>query len=554
MKFLVILFCCAWSLNAGTLRIEIQNRFEGKPLTLGSLRYSVNQNDEIFSITRLSYLLSEFSLQRAKGDWVTLSDQFAWLDASRRRNTFSLTDVPSGDYKAVRFSVGVPQKENHADISSLAPDHPLNPNLNQLHWSWAGGYIFMALEGRYRTSPGDLQGFVYHLANDANLSPVHHSIRFRVKKNTALGFSFDLKKLLSVPRPLSFEKDGASTHSPPGDAIASSLLANLQGSFSVLGASYPPEELPQRTITPLYLPGSYTPYSFKMSRRFPMPSLPRDNPLLEERVSLGESLFHDQGLSGDGAISCASCHDPALAFSDNRALSSGAGGRIGQRNAMPLFNLAWKSSFFWDGRAKSLREQVLLPIQDHREMNSVLEDVVTYLEKTRRSAFEKAFGAGDVTAEKISLALENYLLTLTSYDSKFDRAMSGKEKLTNSEQRGMELFFTEYEPRSGQLGADCFHCHGGANFSDHQFHDNGLGEVLATPSLRNLTLTKPYMHDGRFSTLEEVISHYNGPMERTGTLDPNLAKHPKMGLQLKASDQQALVDFLRTLTDPKFQK
>ena len=103
--------------------------------------------------------------------------------------------------------------------------------------------------------------------------------------------------------------------------------------------------------------------------------------------------------------------------------------------------------------------------------------------------------------------------------------MAGKETLTAKEKRGMELFFTEYEPRSGQLGADCFHCHGGANFSDHQLHDNGLGEgIFTTPSLRNLTLTAPYMHDGRFKTLEEVVAHYSGPLKRKKTLDPNLSK------------------------------
>ncbi len=134
----------------------------------------------------------------------------------------------------------------------------------------------------------------------------------------------------------------------------------------------------------------------------------------------------------------------------------------------------------------------------------------------------------------------------------------------------MELFFTEYEPRSQQFGADCFHCHGGANFSDHQFHNNGLkptedeGRSLvtkdkrdrfqfSTPSLRNVGITAPYMHDGRFATLEEVVAHYSGPMHQSDTLDPNLAKHPKVGLALSAQDQEALVAFLKTLTDPKYQ-
>jgi len=186
-------------------------------------------------------------------------------------------------------------------------------------------------------------------------------------------------------------------------------------------------------------------------------------------------------------------------------------------------------------------------------MGSDLPTVIARLTKTSRADFDKSFGPGEITAEKIALALENFLLTLTSYDSKFDRAMSGKAKLSPDEERGMKLFFTEYEPRSQQFGADCFHCHGGANFSDHQSHDNGLGEGrFSTPSLRNVVLTAPYMHDGRFETLEEVIAHYSGPMARSDTLDPNLAKHPRLGLQLKEEDQAALIAFLKTLTDPKY--
>ena len=236
---------------------------------------------------------------------------------------------------------------------------------------------------------------------------------------------------------------------------------------------------------------------------------------------------------------------------------------------MPLFNLAWKSSFFWDGRAGSLREQVLMPIKDHLEMDRDLNELEEDLraDPEYQAAFSKAFSGNSVTIEKMALALENFLLTLTSYNSKFDKVMAGKGTLTREEQRGMKLFFSEYEPRSGSYGADCFHCHGGADFSDHQFHNNGLapanqdhgrfdftkldGDKLkfSTPSLRNLTKTAPYMHDGRFATLEEVIDHYSGAMHQSESLDPNLAKHPKLGLQLKPDDKKALVAFLKSLSE-----
>jgi cytochrome c peroxidase len=242
---------------------------------------------------------------------------------------------------------------------------------------------------------------------------------------------------------------------------------------------------------------------------------------------------------------------------------------VGSRNAMPLFNLAWKTAFFWDGRASTLREQVMMPIQDHREMDETLTNVVRKL-APYTELFASAFQSGEITAERIGLALEQFLLTLTSHDSRFDRSTRGEAQLSEIETRGFELFMTEYDPRRGQYGADCFHCHGGALFQSQSFANNGLdssfvdqGRVaetgneadkgkFATPSLRNVALTGPYMHDGRFATLEQVVEHYSSGVKRSATLDPNLAKHPDGGLQMREEDKQALVAFLRTLTDPKF--
>lgn len=315
-----------------------------------------------------------------------------------------------------------------------------------------------------------------------------------------------------------------------------------------------------------------------MSTRFPRPALPLDNPLLTERVILGKKLFHDTQLSKNNNISCASCHQQQHAFTDPRPLSKGTHGKNSTRHSMPLFNLAWKSSFHWDGQAPSLRSQTFLPTSNHLEMDQDLNHLTEKLntDPTYQILFKKAFSSPTpdqtITPEKISLALENFLLTLTSHDSKFDQAANGKTTLTEQEQQGMTLFFTEHDPRSDRRGADCFHCHGGANFSNHQFHNNGLapnikptdlGRFLitknpadknkfATPSLRNIALTAPYMHDGRFQTLEQVIDHYSNPIPNSPTLDPNLAKHPKTGLGLNQQEKAALLSFLKTLTDPKF--
>jgi cytochrome c peroxidase len=552
---------------AANLEITVEPVFAGEPLRLDALRYE-NAAGETLSVTRLSYLLDGFAVEREDGQWIELTGNTAWMDAATRRNVFLLENVPPGNYRALRFHVGPDAAANAADVSKIPAGHPLNPNLNGLHWSWQGGYIFMALEGRFRAGASGVQGYAHHLARDSNHTRIHLSAPLDLRGDAGLLVRFDLAALFNSPRALSFEMDGATTHSRAGDPVSEALVTNLPAAFSVERVVSGLESIPSSSaVKPIDLPEKFTPWRFALSRTFPMPDLPRDNPLIAERVSLGEKLFHEKSLSRDGSISCASCHLPEAAFTDRLPVSVGIGGRRGDRNAMPLFNLAWKREFFWDGRARSLREQVLMPVRDHREMDESLERVCGKL--TALPGYPVLFRAGfsspGITAEKIALALEQYLLTLSARDSRFDRAMSGKATLGEEEKRGFELFMTEYEPRTGRRGADCFHCHGGALFSDHRFHDNGLGgeapgraritglpgdrRKFSTPSLRNVALTAPYMHDGRFATLEEVVEHYSTGVHRSDTLDPNLAKHPENGLHLEAADKTALVAFLKTLTE-----
>lgn len=561
------------ALKAASLEFAVNHVFNGVPLTLNSMQYR-NAADEVMSIERVSYLLSDFAVERDDGKWVELKDKFVWIDAGSKRTTARL-DVPVGVYRAMRFSVGLSAKVNSSDVAQYAADHPLNPNLNGLHWSWQGGYIFLALEGLYQTAGTEPKGYSYHFARTNNYTPVTLAANLDLTKDSRMVVDFDVATVLNSPRLLSFMNDGTSTHSRDGDPVAAAIRANLPGSFRIrqfFATSDTAQDVP---TNPLYLPKQFTPFRFQMSGMFPIPSLPRDNPLIEERVSLGDKLFHEKALSRDGSISCASCHQEAAAFSDSRRFSIGVRNQSGTRQGMPLFNMAWKSSFFWDGRAPSLRAQALMPIQDHVEMDQTLEGAVSNLTARTEYAglFEKAFGSKEITSEKIGLALEQFVLTLTSFDSKFDRVLRGQEKFSNQEQRGFELFMTEYEPRMQNYGADCFHCHGGPLFSDHQFHNNGLDGKFdldpgrykftkidsdrgkfSTPSLRNVALTAPYMHDGRFKTLEEVVEHYSTGVKRSATLDPNIAKHPDGGIHLSSADKQALVAFLKTLTDPKFVK
>ncbi len=570
LSALSLLFLCAAArvTNAADLEVRVTPAFNASPLLLDSLRYPLPGGDTI-SISRLSMLLSGFALERPDGSWVELPGQYAWLDAGARRTSVTLHDIPDGAYQAFRFAVGPDATANDGSPDQYPATHPLNPNLNGLHWTWQGGYIFLAVEGSYRHGLDPLSGFSYHFARDANRTFVSTAVPLRLDAAfpSAILLDLDLATLFGA---LSPARDGNATHSRDGDPVAAYFRANLPAAFrlrGIAGVSAPPQADP---VKPLYLPATYTPYPMWISRFFPLPDLPADNPLLVERIQLGRRLFHEPVLSRDGTVSCSSCHQESSAFADPNRFSTGVGGRLGTRHAMPLLNLAWKSSFFWDGRAPSLRAQALMPIQEHAEMDENLGRVIARLSATPEypALFARAFDGPAITREKIGLAIENFLLTLTSFDSKFDRSLRGEAQLSPQEQRGMALFYTEYDPRTGQYGADCFHCHGGALFTDHLFHNNGLGDAadpgrfkvtqdesdrgkFATPSLRNVAVSGPYMHDGRFQTLEQVIEHYATGVQRSPTLDPNLARHPAAGLPLTAADKDALVAFLDTLTDPR---
>lgn len=316
-----------------------------------------------------------------------------------------------------------------------------------------------------------------------------------------------------------------------------------------------------------------TPYVLDYGR-FPDPNLPADNPLTEQGVLLGRMLFHETMLSGDNTQSCASCHLQEFAFTDTATLSLGIRGMRGHRNAMAVFNMAWHDNeFFWDGRAHLLRDQSLRPIQDPLEMDESLQDVMTKLssDKRYRDQFIRAFGDEQVTPLRMSLAMEQFMHTIVSNRSKYDRYLQGEVTLTESEERGRLLFTTEFNPFFPDLsGADCAHCHGGDNFENDQYLNNGLDDfanlqdkgremVSQDPadrgkfkvmSLRNIEVTAPYMHDGRFKTLEEVIDHYDHGLQGSPTLDPALEyTRVSGGLGLSAQDKADLVAFLKTLTD-----
>jgi cytochrome c peroxidase len=572
-KNFILLFATAiaFSTAASDLRVDFAPQFNGAPLAFDALKNLTAAGQKI-SVTRLDFLLSEISLRRDDGTWIVQKNYFALINARDGKTNFFLENIPPGNYNAIRFQIGLPPEINHGDAAQWPANHPLNPDVNHLYWGWSREYVFLALEGGWRNGGGE-SGFSFHLATDHELLTVELAVTLDLNSSREIQIGLDAGKIFSAPNKIGLSAASDTTHSRTNDLLAVQLRQNVEAAFAVENVKeFSPIAELTRGTNHIEIAPNATPYHFSFSQFAPQPDLPRDNPLTGEGVALGGKLFFDRQLSENNLQSCANCHNPHLAFSQPRRFSRGVDGAIGTRNAMPLENLAWKSSFFWDGRAATLREQVLQPIQNPIEMHESLKNAVAKIsaDKDYPRLFANAFGSSEITSDKIARALEQFLLVQVSFDSKYDRVMNGQTNFTAQEQRGFELFNTEYDPYHGQYGADCFHCHGGPLLQSQNFANNGLDSTFSdlgrfkitkragdegkfsVPSLRNVAVTAPYMHDGRFRTLDEAVEHYCTGMKRSATLDPNLAKHPDGGVPLSADDKRALVAFLKTLTDEKF--
>ncbi|ARS34077.1 cytochrome-c peroxidase [Pontibacter actiniarum] len=330
--------------------------------------------------------------------------------------------------------------------------------------------------------------------------------------------------------------------------------------------------------SPAIEPDTPTPYALTIPKHLPQNyTLPADNPLTEEGVELGRHLFYEEKLSGNNTMSCGSCHQQEKAFTDGRALSLGIDGLPSRRSAMSLANMLWFSQLNWDGSALSLEEQARGPIENTVELHENLGSAVAELQAASPypRMFQKAFGDSIITETNVLKALAQFERTLISADSRYDRYMNNQEQLTKDELEGMKLFLTHPDPSTNTRGGNCGDCHGGTLFSLRTFHnnglddtfsDNGLGDVTGlerdkgkfkAPTMRNIALTAPYMHDGRFATLEEVLDHYNDHIKyNSPTLDPLIieASNEPNGktLLLTAEEKRKIIAFLHTLTDPTF--
>ena len=310
----------------------------------------------------------------------------------------------------------------------------------------------------------------------------------------------------------------------------------------------------------LYRP---TPLLFKIPTGFPKPAenIFKNNPLTEEGFQLGKKLFYDGRLSKDGQVSCASCHQQFAAFSTyDHDLSHGVNNTFSSRNAPALINLAWMTAWQWDGGVNHIEVQPLVPLTAKNEMGERLDSVLLKLKADTgyRRMFRNAYGDANINSERMLKALAQFTGSLVSSNSKYDQVKRGEAKFIEPEEKGYELF-----------KANCNTCHKEPLFTDNDFHNNGLpmnrfhdigrqaitlqksdSLKFKTPTLRNIGLTLPYMHDGRFGTLDKILDHYTGLDTNTVNLDPLL----KNKIVMTDKEKKQLILFLYTLTDTAFTK
>lgn len=357
-----------------------------------------------------------------------------------------------------------------------------------------------------------------------------------------------------------------------GLVLATALLV-------VVVACRPDADLPLTTpVPPVPVPTAYNlvvPPSITDA-----PRIPADNPLTNQGVELGRFLFYEKMLSADNSLSCSSCHQQAKAFTDGRATPQGVFGRVGRRSAMSLANVMWVDSLNWDFRFTRIEDQNRLPLTHPDEMGQAVAVSVSKLQNTPDYPlrFERAFGSRVITEDRLLKALGQFQRTLISGRSKFDqsRIPGSGVRLTADEEAGYALFSTH--PTLIARGGNCGDCHGAGglfktrlitsanNGLDLAPADSGIGGVtrrphdfakFGVPTLRNIAVTAPYMHNGRFSTLEKVLDHYNEHIERNS---PNIAREFLIvsnidgapSLMLRADEKRKIIAFLKTLTDTAF--
>ncbi|SUX46890.1 cytochrome-c peroxidase [Chryseobacterium indoltheticum] len=291
---------------------------------------------------------------------------------------------------------------------------------------------------------------------------------------------------------------------------------------------------------------------------------PSENPITKNGVELGRKLFYEGRLSRNNTISCGFCHIQENAFTHHgHTVSHGIDDRIGIRNAPAIQNMVFLKRYMWDGVIHNLNGQPIIPITDVNEMDSSMPEAISKLSKDEvyKKLFKQAYGDENITGEKVLKALSQFMATLISDDSKYDRFKQGKESFSSEESQGMAFFQQK-----------CTSCHSGELFTDESFRNTGMyyntqfkdaGRHRVTldqndwmkfrvPSLRNVEYTAPYMHDGRFYTLEAVLNFYSDSVEDNPNLDPQLKQNNHIGIAMNTQEKQLIIAFLKTLSDKNF--
>ncbi|HZR82260.1 MAG TPA: MbnH family di-heme enzyme [Candidatus Binatia bacterium] len=534
---------------------------------------------------------------------------------SPETNAIVRGSVVPGDYVGIRFTVGVPFERNHGDAAT-APS-PLDKTA--LFWNWNAGYRFLVFDGWVVESAselrlhvgstrcdGDGRGHVTGCGNP-NRIPVDLS-GFDPRRD---GVVADFGALF-----VDTDVERNAPQTPPG-CMGSTNDADCAGPFAHLGLPFsggsagvqqlfrvgaglaqpvptpaPPTPTPIATTAP---PDDYT---WRLPAGFPKPAVPADNPMSEVKVELGRRLFYDTRLSLNQTQACASCHRQELAFSDARAVALGSTGELHPRNAQSLTNVAYNGTLTWmNPNLVRLEDQMLVPLFGEEPIELGLggrEDVLLQRlsdDPDYRALFGDAFpaDADPISVGNLTKAIAAFERTLISGNSPYDRYVyqGDDAAMSESAKRGMAVFFNGL--------TECDHCHGGLNFSSALMHDgslrdtapfenNGLYNVGGTgaypepntglfaftglprdmgrmkpPSLRNVELTAPYMHDGSIATLEDVVAHYerggrltaSGPDAGDGAISPNKSQFVT-GFPLSATARADLVEFLKSLTDREF--
>jgi len=493
-----------------------------------------NAAGNAYGVMRLQYFVSDLTLRRADGTTVRVTDTH-YVDVAEPSSLRyrAAQPVPAGAYVALGLVIGIPKERNLSGAFS-------NPPESLMEWpdAMGGGYHYLKLEGRFVDRNGQLANFKLHtgmlMGIDRSVAITLEGLGLEINDGEhEIEIVMDLAEWLQNPDAYDFN---AFLPGMMGNAAAQDLAQRNGRDVLAIGYVGPP-----RNQAP-------TPHAIPLPSHVPLTmSVPADNPTTVEGVALGRRLYYDAKLDGVSDRACAGCHVQQASFTSRRA------------QGIPAHvNLGFSTVFLWDGRVEGTLEDVMrFEVEEffRADLPALAADPV-YPEM-----FARAFGPGPITSRRAAHALAQFQRTLVSFESKFDRIQRGEEAATEEERRGAAIFF-------GETG-DCFHCHGTVLFTDHRFHDIGLdadpvrgradvtgdaadGGAFKTPTLRNIALTAPYMHDDRYETLKEVVDFYSEGLRPSPTIDPLMQNVARGGIGLTAEQKEDLLAFLHTLTDRAF--